>query len=364
MTRRMILLAGVLAVFSGCGGSAVTDLTQQALHEVRSGQYDKAIATSTRVIQADPRNAEAYLYRGRAYHYRNAMGDPKLAIADFTEAIRLAPEFSDAYYSRALVYRDLGETDLAAADDEAARKADGTIRDVYAKLPDAAPRPVVADEPEGDGGKERKGSDDPFKQASGSPDEQRATYEKLKQQYEPGFGTFRGSKPNTDLGQTRAEPSREDIFRELMEESADARSRERGAAEDELGVFGGQSRTPSERLPTDVQGTEGTAQDFYSQFSQPLTPGAPRPNRAPRDGVPSVPPSLHSPFPQRAPAPTGRVEQQLTNPFGPQAGPSTQTNINSPFSSRASSRPTYTPTYTNPYSNPAVRPPNPRDYLP
>jgi tetratricopeptide (TPR) repeat protein len=64
-------------------------------------QYDRAIADYTTAIQLKPDYAEAYNDRGFAYYLR---GDAERAIADFTRAIELRPNYPKAYNSRGVVY--------------------------------------------------------------------------------------------------------------------------------------------------------------------------------------------------------------------------------------------------------------------
>jgi tetratricopeptide (TPR) repeat protein len=54
---------------------------------------DGAIADFTKAIEANPKYAEAYYYRGLARH---AKRDLDGAIADFTKAVELKPDFADA----------------------------------------------------------------------------------------------------------------------------------------------------------------------------------------------------------------------------------------------------------------------------
>jgi tetratricopeptide (TPR) repeat protein len=64
-------------------------------------QYDRAIADYTTAIQLKPDYAEAYNDRGFAYYLK---GDAERAIADYTRAIELRPNYPKAYNSRGVVY--------------------------------------------------------------------------------------------------------------------------------------------------------------------------------------------------------------------------------------------------------------------
>jgi len=64
-------------------------------------QYDQAIADYTTAIQLKPDYAEAYNDRGFAYYLK---GDAERAIADFTQAIALRPDYPKAYNSRGVTY--------------------------------------------------------------------------------------------------------------------------------------------------------------------------------------------------------------------------------------------------------------------
>src|SRR6188768_1702942 len=59
-------------------------------------QYDQAIADYTTAIQLKPDYAEAYNNRGFAYYLK---GDAERAIADYTRAIALRPNYPKAYNS-------------------------------------------------------------------------------------------------------------------------------------------------------------------------------------------------------------------------------------------------------------------------
>jgi lipoprotein NlpI len=64
-------------------------------------EYDRAIADYTTAIQLKPDYAEAYNDRGFAYYLK---GDAERAIADYTRAIELRPNYPKAYNSRGVAY--------------------------------------------------------------------------------------------------------------------------------------------------------------------------------------------------------------------------------------------------------------------
>ena len=79
--------------------------------------YDKAISEFTEVIRLKPNYAEAYYYRGYAYAHN---GNYDRAISDLNEAIRLNPDDAVTYYLRGNVYEVKGNYDRAIADYESA----------------------------------------------------------------------------------------------------------------------------------------------------------------------------------------------------------------------------------------------------
>ena len=347
MARRTVFLAVMLAL--GCGGSTPASLSQRGLKELRRGQYDQAIATCTEAVRSNPGDAEAYLYRGRAYQLRHAMGDPQRAIADLTEAIRLAPDSSDAYYYRSLEYRDLGKPQLADDDDMKGRQVDGLLQQVYRRLPDPpapatpakTPEEVTTDEPRPSSALASGGS------LSKTEREQRKLYERLKKRFESPFGAARTDEydatesPIARYGRLLQEP--------VTEPDPDE------SPPGNFGTLG--SQAPRLSQPGEPAGgfpPGRNALDGRLQRPTPLSPFQPRVG----SGVAANPTGplaspfggqLRSPFPQRAPAPTGYVAPPA-NPFAQQSfGPFSQQPRRS--SSEA-------------YSNPAVRPPYPRDYIP
>jgi tetratricopeptide (TPR) repeat protein len=118
---RAILLAATLA--SALSGWAKAQSMDQQWAWCRGRDPEKLIRACSAIIHAgreSPENlARAFFDRGRALsdeaHYEQA-------IQDFDRAIKLDPNYPDAFNSRALAYAGLGDHDRTIADfDEAIR---------------------------------------------------------------------------------------------------------------------------------------------------------------------------------------------------------------------------------------------------
>ena len=79
----------------------------------RQGKLDLAIEEYTQAIKLKPDYAEAYLGRGNAYYDK---GDYDHAIADYGQAIKLRPDYARAYDNRGLAYYSKGDYDRAIVD--------------------------------------------------------------------------------------------------------------------------------------------------------------------------------------------------------------------------------------------------------
>jgi tetratricopeptide (TPR) repeat protein len=92
------------------------------------GDVDRAIANYDQAIKLDPNYAEAYNNRGNAYSHK---GDNLRAIADYDQAIKLDPKDALTYSNRGKWYRDKGDSDRAIADFDQAIKLDPKFDNAY-----------------------------------------------------------------------------------------------------------------------------------------------------------------------------------------------------------------------------------------
>jgi tetratricopeptide (TPR) repeat protein len=88
-------------------------LADSAIAAFGRKEYDKAIADYTQAIQIDPNFATAYYNRASAYGMKTEYDK---AIADYTRAIELNPGITGAYNNRGIAYFDKGDYDRAMAD--------------------------------------------------------------------------------------------------------------------------------------------------------------------------------------------------------------------------------------------------------
>ena len=95
----------------GVSVSGYHGLGIQNLNFAIPSNYLKTLLTQSGTIkplsqQDQSISAETYLYRGND-KYKS--GDYKRAIVDYTQAIRLKPDYADAYYNRGIAKHDLGQ---------------------------------------------------------------------------------------------------------------------------------------------------------------------------------------------------------------------------------------------------------------
>ncbi len=90
---------------------------KQGADAYRREDYDLAIACFTEAIRLNPGSSVAYADRGAAYEKKK---DADKAIADCDQAIQIDPNSADAYSNRGNAYADQGDYDKAIADQDKA----------------------------------------------------------------------------------------------------------------------------------------------------------------------------------------------------------------------------------------------------
>ncbi|NJR21812.1 MAG: serine protease [Richelia sp. CSU_2_1] len=109
-------------------GLKADDFYIEGWDKYNKGDYQGAIAAYTQAIKLDPNYAFAYNSRGIA---RTELGDNQGAIADFNEVLRIDPNDVYTYYNRGIARRKLGDNQGAIADYNAALRIDPNYANAY-----------------------------------------------------------------------------------------------------------------------------------------------------------------------------------------------------------------------------------------
>ena len=80
---------------------------------IQQEKYDLALAEFTKAIELDPNYSDAYLNRGVLYYEQRK---PDLALSDFNQVLNINPRLAEAYNNRGLLYQQQGKPDLALSD--------------------------------------------------------------------------------------------------------------------------------------------------------------------------------------------------------------------------------------------------------
>jgi len=88
-------------------------LWNEAMSQMESGDYKKAIKKFSDFIELEPEKIDPYLMRGQAYVKLKKLNE---AIKDFSKVLELNPDNGDAYYLRGQAYSLNGEFEKAVED--------------------------------------------------------------------------------------------------------------------------------------------------------------------------------------------------------------------------------------------------------
>jgi hypothetical protein len=119
-----IAIIGVAILIFLSVASATNDaakLDNSGIKHYENKEYDEAIADFTESLRLSPNYFTVYFYRARAYY---AKGDYDQAIADYDQAIKLHPKYSSAFNNRGLAFEKKGDISRAIADYETALRLD------------------------------------------------------------------------------------------------------------------------------------------------------------------------------------------------------------------------------------------------
>jgi tetratricopeptide (TPR) repeat protein len=120
-------LRGCTSVIAREPGNPVVWLNRGLAH-VAQKQYDRAITDFAEAIRLKPDFVEAFFSRGVALRLK---GEPERAIADYNEALRLRPDYVIAWFNRGNAYQDLGQYDRAIQDYNQALKLKPDFADAF-----------------------------------------------------------------------------------------------------------------------------------------------------------------------------------------------------------------------------------------
>jgi lipoprotein NlpI len=124
---------GILLVI-GLGGKPqaqtdpAADAYQEGVRFVREGQLRAAITSFDKAIRLKPDYAEAYNGRGIAH---DNLAQFERAMKDYSEAIRLNPRYIEAYYNRANAYSDAGRYEESLKDYSEAIRLNPAYAEAY-----------------------------------------------------------------------------------------------------------------------------------------------------------------------------------------------------------------------------------------
>lgn len=107
------LFLNCAVLVNGCGpGPVEKALVDGAAFEQR-GQFAEAMVEYNRALEFAPNNTDAYYNRALLYQRQ---GNSEAALSDFNKIIEIHPNYSEPYYGRGTIYEGRGQRDKAIAE--------------------------------------------------------------------------------------------------------------------------------------------------------------------------------------------------------------------------------------------------------
>lgn len=128
------LAALALGMPGPAGAGEAEDLRQRGLEHMEAERYEEALADFTKALELKPDYANVWVNRGIVYQNR---GQHDLALADFNKTLEFAPNDSFAYVRRGRSHRALGQRDKAMSDYNQAIKLKPGYAEAYESRGDA-----------------------------------------------------------------------------------------------------------------------------------------------------------------------------------------------------------------------------------
>lgn len=117
----------ITTLMEGAEGDDLYFLTAERCDYYRlAGEYDKALADASRLIELIPEEVYGYYTRGWIYEL---MGNDEAAMADYNQGIEIDNSYAYIYLMRGEQYLKMGETELAKADFERVLELDTEVTD-------------------------------------------------------------------------------------------------------------------------------------------------------------------------------------------------------------------------------------------
>jgi len=102
--KKLLSILLISVILFGCGQTA-KEYNENGINYAESEEYQLAIADYTRAIRIDPDYVDAYHNRGVAY---GKLGNYEDAIADYTRFLRINPDYTAAYRNRGVAKKRAG----------------------------------------------------------------------------------------------------------------------------------------------------------------------------------------------------------------------------------------------------------------